>query len=179
MSYSLVAQAIGIIAVLISLSVYQSNRRAGMLGLAMVAALFYATHFFMLGALTGAAMNLIGAARSFVFMRIRPSKRRTWILWMFLGLAGVATLITWHGPISLLALTGTICSALSSWQRSARMVRRFAVATPFPWFLYSAASGSYPGMAIELLTLVSNLYGQYRHDMRRKLRWPLRLPHRA
>lgn len=177
MEYQYIVQAVGFSAVIFALAVYQSNKRHRMLGLATIAACLFASHFFLLGAMTGAAMNLIGAARSYVFMKVKPRKRNRWILFSFLVAAVLATAATWHGPISLLALLGTMCSAVSSWQRSPRLIRRFALATPFPWFAYAVLTGSMAGMVIETMSLTSNLIGRHRHDANR--RFQLRLVRRV
>lgn len=173
MEYQYIVQAVGFSAVIFALVVYQSNNRQYMLALATVAACLFASHYFLLGAMTGAVMNLIGAARSFVFMHVKPRKSNRWVLYLFLGAAIVATAATWHGPISLLALAGTGCSAVASWQRNPRLIRRFALATPFPWFVYAILTGSIAGMVVEMMSLTSNLIGRHRHDSGR--RFQLRL----
>jgi hypothetical protein len=98
------AQIIGALAVLIALSVYQFNSRRLMLKLNGVAAILYAISFYMLGAPTGAAMNIIGSARCFVFTAVVPSKKNIWILFLFILIAIIGTSLTWKGKISLLAM---------------------------------------------------------------------------
>lgn len=64
MSTFLIAQLIGFIALTVSILIFQFNKRTVMLRLGMIAGAIYAVHFFMLGAYTGSAMNLIGSFRS-------------------------------------------------------------------------------------------------------------------
>ena len=45
-----------------------------MLRIQMLACLLYAIHFFMLGAYTGAAMNVAGVARNLTFDKFKKSK---------------------------------------------------------------------------------------------------------
>jgi hypothetical protein len=162
--HGLIAQGIGIIAVCISLSVFQSNKRSKMLKLVMVAALLYTVHFYLIGALTGAAMNLIGALRSHTFYKLKPKNRHWWILGVFILMAIVGGLITWQGPLSLLPLAGSICGGLAIWHTKPSEIRRWSlIATPM-WFTYNAISGSYPGMLIDTFSLTSNLLGEYRFD---------------
>lgn len=178
MSLNLIAQIVGIIAVVLSLAVFQLNKRHAMLLLAMTAAFLYALHFFLLGAATGAAMNLIGAFRCYVFYKVKPTRSNAWILYVFITISLLATLYTWQGPISLLAAAGTVLSGIASWQLTPKYIRRYALSAPPPWFAYNALSGSYPGMFIEVFMFISNLIGQYRFDLkptsrlRRKLARP-------
>jgi hypothetical protein len=170
MTLNLIAQLVGIVAVIFSLLIFQQNKRLVMLQLATTAAFLYTIHFFMLGALTGAMMNLIGAGRCYVFYKVTPNKHNEWILWAFLGLSAAATIATWQGPISLLALAGSVCSGIASWKKEPRTIRRFALSAPPLWFTYNAISGSYPGMFIEIAILASNLVGQRRFDFKHKSR---------
>jgi hypothetical protein len=168
MSFFVAAQLIGVIAVIISLVVFQLNRRDTMLKLAMSEAVLYAVHFFFLGALTGAVISLIGAGRSFVFTKIKPGRKNRWVLFVFIGLAAVATVFTWQGPISLLPLGGAIGHGVAFWQSDPKYIRMWSLAAPPLWFTYNAMVGSYPGMFIEIAMLISILVGRYRLDFGRK-----------
>lgn len=161
-------QLIGLVAVSISLVVFQTNSRDTMLKLGMTAAIFYTLHFILLGAFTGAAMNFIGGARCFVFYKFKPSKKHHGILFAFIGLAVAGTALTWQGPLSLLALAGSVGGAFAAWHTKPESIRRWAIlVTPF-WFIYDAISGSYAGMFIEVVILTSILIGEYRFDWRHK-----------
>ncbi len=139
-----------------------------MLKLSMTAALFYTVHFFMLGAVTGAAMNLIGGVRCYTFFHVTPDKRHRWVLIAFMILAAGGAALTWQGPLSLLPMIGSISSGIAFWQKDPKYIRRWALIASPLWFVYNALSHSYPGMLIEVILLVSNLVGEYRFDFRHK-----------
>lgn len=138
-----------------------------MLLVGMSACALWSVHFLLLGAATGAVMNLIGAARAFAFYKVEPTKRNRWILWSFLSLLAIATALTWQGIISLLPFAGSAANVIAYWQKQPKTIRRFALATPPPWFIYNVISGSYPGMIVEVLKMTSNIVGQYRLDFKR------------
>jgi hypothetical protein len=168
MSLFLIAQFVGVIAVVISLTIFQLNKRQTMLKFGMTAAFLYSLHFFLLGAPTGAAMNLIGALRSFVYFRTKPSRKNIWIPLVFLTIASIATLLTWQGPVSLLALAGSVLGGIAFWQKNPKLMRHIAILVPPLWFTYNAMVGSYPGMFIEVAMLISILVGRYRLDIGHK-----------
>lgn len=168
-------QLIGLVAVVISVSIFQINDRRKMLKLNLVAAVIYSIHFFLLGAMTGAAMNLIGAGRSYVFFNIKPDKRHVWILIASTIVSVAGALLTWQGPLSLLPLLGSISSGFAFWQNKPKNIRRWALISSPLWFAYNTLSKSYPGMLIEIITVCSNLVGQYRLDYRHKSRTRHRL----
>jgi Bacterial inner membrane protein len=169
----LLIQGIGLVALLLNLSVFQTNTRKIMLLLGLSACLLWTVHFYLLGAAAGAAMNLLAAGRFCVYYKIDPSKQNRWIMWLFIGLTTLAIAITWKGAVSLLPFAGTITGVIAFWQRSPKYIRLLALASPPPWFIYGAIVGSYPGMAAEALLLGSTFVGQYRFDFnlafRRKL----------
>lgn len=178
MSLFVIAQLVGCCGVVFSLMIFQLNKRNKMLRFGMTAGSFYTLHYFLLGAYTGAAMNLIGAIRTYIFYKMPTNKKHRWVLYLFIIIAAIATGITWHGPASLLAFGGITCGGIATWHRKPREVRRwFLLASPI-WFTYSLVVGSYPGMVVEILMFSSNLIGEYRYDfhhparMRRHLAKP-------
>ncbi len=115
-------------------------------------------------------MNLSGAVRSYVYYRVKPAKKNLWVLWLFIAVVTILTVITWQGLISLLPLVASVLNLVAYWQTKTKMIRRLAFMTSPPWLIYDAASGSYPGVAVELLLMASNLIGQYRFDFKRSFK---------
>jgi hypothetical protein len=165
MSSYLAGQMVGAVAVIISLAVYQVNNRSKMLGLSTISATLYAIAFFLIHAYTGAALNFIGGMRCASFMRSRNAKDSIGIYVIFAAVSCFATAVTWSGPVSLLALGGTLLTAASSGQLRTRHMRRVALLAPPLWFTYNVLTAFYPGMFIESFVIVSNLIGQYRFDI--------------
>jgi len=126
----------------------------------------YALHYYLIGAYTGSALNVIVAIRSAVFVRNSPNRHNRWLLWTFCLASGALTLLAWQGPVSLLAGGGTIVRAIASWQKQPRRIRRLSLAVTTLWLLYSASVGSIAGIVMQVIALVSNVIGQYRFDVR-------------
>ncbi len=137
-----------------------------MIALGVAVSLLWSTHFLLLGATTGAAMNLLSAGRGYVYYRVHPNKRNTWVLWLFVGLTAIATALTWQGMISLLPFAGSLSSVVAFWHRKPKMIRRLAFLSSPPWLTYNIIVGSYPGIVVEILLMASNLIGQYRFDLK-------------
>jgi hypothetical protein len=161
---ALLVQGIGAIAVLISLCIFQTNKRNKMLLLGMIASLFYVVHFFMLGAFTGAAMNLINAFSNYTYTKKKPNKRNRRIPYYFALLVTGATIASWQGALSLLPAGAMIIGLFGSWKKGAKPIRQWGLVASPLWLLYSLISGSYPGVFIEAVMIISNLIGQYRFD---------------
>lgn len=157
-------------ALLVAVTIYQTNTRKAILLLSMTASLLWTAHFFLLGAITGSAMNLLGATRAYSFLKVEPTRRNRWVMWSFAGLLVVATALTWQGPLSLLPLAGSLFGVVGDWQKRPKMIRRLNFGSSPPWLVYNVVSGSYPGVVVEVLRMTSNLVGQYRFDFRPALR---------
>lgn len=168
MHHFFVAQIVGFVAALFTLAIYQFNSRKAMLALSMLGAFCWSVHFIMLGATTGAAMNLIAVGWSYTFTKVKPTKNNSWVLVFFLALSAFATYLTWQGYISLLAMAGDMVFTIAFWSRSTKIIRRFSLTGPPLWFIYNAFVGSYPGMLFEIFSFTSNLVGQYRFDIKTK-----------
>lgn len=154
------------VAMIVAISAYQTNTRKAILLLGMTASLLWSAHFFLLGAATGAALNLLSTVRTYIYLKIKPGKHNRWIMWSFAGLLVIATILTWHGAISLLPLVGSMFSVLGDWQKKPKYIRRLNFGSSPPWLVYNVISGSYPGITVEILKMTSNLIGQYRFDFR-------------
>jgi hypothetical protein len=147
-----------------SVGIPNKHPKKNMLLLGLITCLLWAVRFYLLGALTGTAMNLLATGRLCVYYRIKPSKQNAWISWLFVGLTSLATALTWQGAMSLLPFIGTTCMVVAFWQTNPKITRRLALASSPPWIIYSALVGSYPVIVAETLLLGSNFIGQYRFD---------------
>lgn len=173
------SQIIGVAAILSSIAIYQVDKRKTMLLLSLVAALLFSAHYWLLGAETGAALNLLAVGRCYVFYKVRPRSSNRWIVYLFIGLDVFICALTWQGPISLLPMFGSIAGIVSGWQQRPKLIRRYGIIPPPLWFTYSLLSGSVPGMIIGVFRFVSNLVGQYRFDFRHKAHIRHKLAHPA
>jgi Bacterial inner membrane protein len=168
MSYNnpmLLAQAIGFIGVGLLVLAFQFNHRQTILRLQLISGLVWATHFFLLGAATGAAMNLLMAGRNYAFDRFRHQRGIFWCL--LLVIVGVG-LLTWSNWTSSLPLVAGIISTIAVWQKNPRAIRFLSLGVPPLWFAYNLLNGSYPGMAGDTITFCCLLIAIYRFDIRRK-----------
>ncbi len=165
--YGVVTQLLGFIAIGFSVAVFQLNRRHLMLILQMLARLLWAAHFFLLGAVTGSAMGLLGAFQSFAYYKA-GNKRDAHIPILSALSFVAATVFTWQGPRSLLPLGGALIGVLAFWQINPRHIRLLALPGSGCWFIYSVLSGSYAGMTADILVLFSTLIGIYRFDIKRR-----------
>jgi hypothetical protein len=161
-------QIIGLLGLLFVIISFQKDKKSFTLGVLLLAALFFTTHFLLLGAWTGAAMNGISAVRAYVF-NLRD--RKTWLnnritMYLFILFFWIAGLLTWQGYVSLLPVIGMTLECLSLWSKKTRHMRwLFLACTPF-WLVYNYMVDSYAGIATEIFIISSLLVAIIRFDIK-------------
>ena len=161
-------QLIGFVALGVGMLVYQFNTRKQILTILSLASLLFSIQFFLLGAYSGAVLNAINVARNYAFYKYRYRAWSAIVLWGFIAIFCIATILTWQGPLSLLPAIGMISGAFANWQPKAKHIRLLSLISPPAWFVYAVAVHSYAGMIGEVLILSSILVGMYRFDRRSK-----------
>ncbi len=170
-------QLIGIAALALTGIAYQGKTRHAILSGQLIGALFFGVHFLLLGAYTGALMNLIIALRNFVF---EEKDHRSWAnhaVWppLFMALAAAVLALTWQGPISLLPVIATIIATYALWSGKPAFIRELLLFATLLWMPYTLAVGSYAGTITQIVMVISLLFGIARRDHHwiRSKRWHL------
>ena len=156
----ILAQAFGLASMLVSIWSQQWKDRKMMLILFIVSNLFNAGHFYLLNALTGAAMSFIGAARFGVSIF---SIHKAWLV-TFLIINTIATYMFFEGIV----LSGTSFFAatfiiLSSFLKSDHWMRVSIILGSFGWLVYGGLIGSIIAIFSGAFFFLSSVIGWYRY----------------
>lgn len=165
MNHFAAAQVAGTIAVVFSLLIYQFDNRKTMIILDICGGIFWAVTFLNLNAPTGLYIVTIGVFANLLFLIFKPTRKNLWLLGLIIMAVVAATADTWGGPVSLLAMAGSILYMIRFWSNSTKTIRRLSLIAPPFWFFYDVITMNYPGAFIEVFAVVSNLLGQYRFDL--------------
>lgn len=161
-----IAQVIGFAGLVFAIISFQKNNNKGILFFQVMASLTFFLHFVMLGAYTGAIMNLSGAIRNCVFYNREKSwaDKKVW-LYIFISINIIVGLLTWKNFYSILPIMATSLSCIGLWIRNPRYTR-FVVLTSSPcWLVYNIISSSVAGVLTEVFALSSLIVGIYRFDI--------------
>mgnify|MGYP001130253951 CR=1 FL=1 len=163
----IIAQAIGFVAVIVTVSSFQIDNRKTILLLLMVSSSLYSIHFLLLGALTGSALNAINIARNYIFAQkyeYKWANSRLWLLF-FIVVFIFAGILTWDGLKTILPVVGMIAGVIAFWMKNTTHIRLLALIAPPCWFIYNFIVGSYPGMVVEVFTVTSIIIAVIRYDI--------------
>ena len=159
-------QAIGIVAMTLNISAYQfKSKRNLLLCLCMGSALF-SVNLFLLGAVTGAIMNVLSVIRSLVYVKLdRLSISVKWVNIMFIVayLISYALSFTVFGIeptvknfiLELLPIIAMISMTIAFAGNNAKIIRLSGFISSPCWLVYNIFNNAIGGMLCEIITLVS------------------------
>lgn len=159
---SLIAQSIGIIAVTISCVVFLGRKRKTILLCKFTSDVLWFWHYFLIGAYSGAALNILALFRETIFM----NKEKKWAsskfwLYLILILTFISCLMTWEGPASLLPMIGSSCAVISFWCTKPVNIRLTAIPSQALWLVYGFIHFSLPSIICNTMGLITIGIGLY------------------
>ena len=160
-------QALGWIAAALVVSSFQCRTGRGIILMQVFSCLTFAVHFALLGAWTGAALNLLGVLRLVTALSFDryPLARRLYLL--FFPLIWVVTAAVAESWSDLLPAIGYTLGTLAVMQSDLLRLRvLYLLAHPF-WLTYNLLVGSQGGIAVEILNIASSSLAIVRHRAKR------------
>lgn len=159
---SAIAQVIGVLAVAVSCVIFLGRKRRTILLSKFTADVLWFGHYFLIGAYSGAALNILALFRESIFM----NKEKKWAshkFWLFLilSLTVFSCLLTWEGPISLLPMIGSCSAVISFWCTKPIHIRLMAIPAQVLWLIYGTVHFSLPSFICNTMALVTIGIGLY------------------
>ena len=155
-----VVQGIGFVAVAAFILSYQikSNRRLFLLQL--IGSALFCIQFFLLDAFSGCLSLAVNILRNALMMKYNTWKwvQQKWCPGVITALFTVILIVTWNGPVSLLAFIASVSSTFVYWTNSPRNIRLVNLVCASPcWLIYDVIVHSCGGLLSESITLISIL----------------------
>lgn len=160
-------QGVGYAALLFVVLSFQKKQRSTLLLVMLAGLLLFMLHYSLLGAWTGALMNLIEAGVVFIAYKKDTAKWAQHPAWLyaFIGLYVIFGVVSFKGWVDILPVVAQAFGAIAVWQTNARAIR-FLMLVPRPlWFTYNLVVGSQAGVVAEIFISASVLIGIIRFDI--------------
>ncbi|MDH5657631.1 MAG: YgjV family protein [Spirochaetia bacterium] len=164
-----IIQSIGFLALIFVVFSFQKNSRNFTLLTLLTASLLFASHFFLLEAYTGAALNLIAAGRAalFYFKEKHPALNRPIFMWLFVGIFSASGFYTYSHPVDILPVIAMNIECFALWNTNTKFIRYiFFTARPF-WMTYNIYVLSWAGITAEVFLIVSLSSAIWRFDWKK------------
>jgi hypothetical protein len=171
----IIAQCIGIVAMLFNILSYQSKSQKSVITMQLFGASLFALNFLLLGATVGGLLNILGAVRAIVFLfkeKLKTDRLPWLIVFVSLYIAVYILNFTLFGKevtlfnliIEILPVIGMTALNIGYRLEKAADVRRLGMISSPAWLIYNITAGSWGAIICETLTLISIFIGILRHD---------------
>lgn len=138
---------------------HQKKSRRGILIFKLCADLFWAAHYFSLGAIAGVIPNFVGIFRELVFIRRGQSRLASKAFWPFLFILvnlslGIASFDAWY---DILPLVASAFVTVSLWINNPHLTKCISIPVSAAFLIYDIFVGSYVGIVNEAMAILSIL----------------------
>lgn len=165
----IVAQIVGFAAVFLYLLSFQLKKRSQIVWVTCVSNVLYVLQYFMLGAFSGAILDILSAVSS--FFAGKKHEKRFRILsriaaagtLSLIALAGFAVACLRQDPIQLIPVAGALLQTGALWFDREQTIRWFSLlGAPF-WLVYNTVSMAYGAAFGSALSIISATVGLIRY----------------
>ena len=131
----------------------------------VLANIFAAIQFFLLGAITGAVVSILNTIRClvFYFYKKKDLKPSIVVLLIFELIAIISGALSWQNMWSLIPIIVTIIYTYGLWQDNVKVIRRASGIVGFGWAIYDLVVMAYVGAIQETSQLISAIVALYRN----------------
>lgn len=163
---NIVIQGLGVIGIIAALLSFQCKSHKKIVIFGALNEFFFMLQYILLGAYTGAAVNILGIIRNYTFgVQVAHNKNTNFSRLLFSVLFLVFGIATWGGWVSLLVIFAKIVSTLGYGFKKPFFVRLTVLPTCVCWLIYNWFAHSAAGVVCESLRIASILVGIVRIDI--------------
>ena len=171
----IIAQIIGIIAMIFNIVSYQGKKQRTVITLQLFGATLFSINYLLLGATIGGILNILAAIRAvvFIFKDKLKTDRVSWLLAFTFSYIAIYILnFTVFGKeptvfnfiIEILPVIGMLALNIGFRLKNASDIRKCGLISSPSWLIYNIVAGSWGAIICELFTLISIFVGMFRHD---------------
>lgn len=146
-------QFIGLLAFIVMMLSFYRKEYSTILAYQAVGSFLYATHYFLLGAITGTFIGVTNIARDILFNK---SKKRKIVLIVILSLYLGITFTFYDGMHSIIPLFGSGVYAVGMFFKTKKSILIGSLCSSILWILYDIFILSYIGIITETALFISN-----------------------
>lgn len=165
----LIAQIIGVVAVVIFLLSYQQKKRKNIILFNVTSRILYILQYVLLGAYAGAVLDVLGSVSSIVAAKKNSGfvKKHTVLVLIIMNLsiiaAGSVIAVLNKSWIDCFSIMGVLLHTSAFWINDEKIIRRVSlIGSPF-WLIYNFLSRAYGSAVGDILSICSIIIAMIRH----------------
>ena len=167
----LLAQIIGVFAVITFLLSYQQKKRKNIIVWNATSRILYILQYLILGAYEGVVLDILGTVSSVAAQKKDSKIIKKNLIFFIIGinlLIITAGLFLYENIFSLFPIVGVVLHTSAFWITEEKIIRRVSfIGSPF-WLVYNLASLAYGSAIGDILSMISIGTAIYRYDIRGK-----------
>ena len=167
----LLAQIIGVFAVITFLLSYQQKKRKNIIVWNATSRILYILQYLILGAFEGVVLDILGTVSSVAAQKKDSKIIKKNLIFFIIGinlLILTAGLFLYENIFSLFPIVGVVLHTSAFWITEEKIIRRVSfIGSPF-WLVYNLASLAYGSAIGDILSMISIGTAIYRYDIRGK-----------
>jgi len=168
---TLLAQIIGVFAVITFLLSYQQKKRKNIIVWNATSRILYILQYLILGAFEGVVLDILGTVSSVAAQKKDSKIIKKNLIFFIIGinlLILTAGLFLYENIFSLFPIVGVVLHTSAFWITEEKIIRRVSfIGSPF-WLVYNLASLAYGSAIGDILSMISIGTAIYRYDIRGK-----------
>lgn len=161
---NIIGHIIGFISTALLALSYQIFDKKKLIAVQTVATALSCVQYILIGALSGATLNIVCIVRNLVFYnRDKKFLSGKWIPFFTAAVMAGVSAFSWDGPHSLFIISGLVINTVCMGLCDSNNLRKSITVTSPLVFIYNVFERSYSGMATESLSFCSAVIGIVRY----------------
>lgn len=157
-------QALGVIAIGLGILSYQMKTRKGLVLVQLLTTITFVTHYFLIGAWSGMALNAVSTVRNILFFQVEKkggsSRKLSYIFAVIMTIVGILTWQDWYSVFMVAALA---INCIGMGYTNPQSTRKSILITSPMALIYNCFVWSVGGVIFEAMSIISAALGIWRN----------------
>ena len=154
--FQIMIQGIGFVGIVAAIIAFQAKTHRNIILFRNANTLLFALQYFLLGAYSGAAMNMLSFVRNEIYSWcIKKNKKTIYAQMVFCGIYIVSGILTWAGIESLIIIISKFFSTYAYGIKDTKWLRIFTLISVSCMLVYNIYARSWAGVICEVFTMIS------------------------
>lgn len=167
----IIAQFFGILVLITNILAMQMKNKKQIILLFILANLFSAINFVLLGSYTGTIICIFAIIQTLINKIFENKKQQVpkMMLLLYIFISIVLGLITLNSLVDILPIICSILYTITIVQDKEKNIRKISLINIILWIIYDIVCLAYTAALSDLLTTISTLIGMYRLDYKKNI----------
>ena len=165
----IVIQAIGFLGMAVSIVSFQTKSYQKIIWLRVISEIIFAVQYFLLGAYTGMASNILSCVTNSVYrVRVKKNKSNKVCRIVFACMFVLVGGLTWQGMITVLVVLAKVLSTVANGMGKSKTIRYMNLGIMMLWNVHDVIVFSIAGVLCNMATILSILIAIFRIDRKKE-----------